>query len=321
SYRVGIFHQKRLKGAVVSVGNLTVGGTGKTPMVAWLAKRFSEAGARTAVLCRGYRPLPRRSEAGDDPRIAEGWNDETALLHGRLGSDVELGANANRYEKGRELEDIGVECFVLDDGFQHLQLARDVDIVMVDATNPFGGGHVLPAGRLREPVSALRRADIIVITRSDHAPAVEAVVRRYSEAPIMYAQTELVGIEPYGADLNSPVEAAREGKKIFAFCGIGNPAAFLDDLKRWGLSVVGHAKFRDHYFYAEHDVANLEAQAAAVSADALVCTEKDIYDLMPLRTKRIPIHFCKISLRINEEERLWHAIVEMISRRKPGALR
>ncbi len=320
SYRSGLFRQQRLSSTVVSVGNLTVGGTGKTPMVVWLAKRFSAGDVKTAVLCRGYKPLPRRPETEDSWRVPEGWNDEAALLHERLGDDVEIGASPNRYEKGRELEARGVQCFVLDDGFQHLQLARDVDIVMIDATNPFGDGHVIPSGRLREPISALRRADIIVITRSGHAPAVEAVIRRHSHAPIFYAQTELVSLEVRGTRGASVEKFRPEGKKFFAFCGIGNPAAFLGDLKSWGFSIAGHAQFRDHHLYTERDVADLEARATAVGADALICTEKDTYDLMLLVTQRIPICFCKISLRFDDEERLWRTILETIRRKKPGAL-
>jgi tetraacyldisaccharide 4'-kinase len=319
-YRNGILRQKRLKGIVVGVGNLTVGGTGKTPMVVWLAKRFSAAGVKTAVLCRGYKPLPQRAETSDRSDVSEGWNDEAALLHERLGNEVEIGANANRYEKGRELEGRGVECFVLDDGFQHLQLARDVDIVMIDATNPFGGGHVLPAGRLREPISALKRADVVVITRSEHAPAVEAMIRRHSDAPIFYAQTELLTLEVRGAGSNSVEKIIPEGKKFFAFCGIGNPGAFLSDLRSWGFSVAGYAKFQDHHLYTERDVADLEARAVAVGADALICTEKDSYDLTSLETQRIPICFCKISLRFNDEEGLWRTVAEAIRRKKPGAL-
>lgn len=289
-------------------------------MVVWLAKRFSAAGVKTAVLCRGYRPLPHGTALADSSGIAEGWNDEAALLHQRLGPAVEIGANANRYAKGRDLESSGVKCFVLDDGFQHLQLARDVDIVMIDATNPFGGGHVILAGRLREPTSALRRADIVVITRSDHAPAVEAVIRRHSNAPIFYAQTELVSLEVRGL-MGSLVEKFRpEGKKFFAFCGIGNPGAFLSDLKSWGFSIVGHANFRDHHLYTKHDLADLEARAMAAGADALICTEKDIYDLTSLKTERIPICFCRISLRFNDEDALWRTIVDAIHRKKPGVL-
>jgi len=321
SYRASILRQQHLNGIVISVGNLTVGGTGKTPFVVWLAERFAQTGKMTAVLCRGYRPLPQRSRASEAPEIAEGWNDETLLLRSRLDKRVRFGVGARRFDQGRELERLGVECFILDDGFQHLQLARDVDIVLVDATNPFGGGRLLPAGRLREPISALRRADVVVVTRSEQAPATEAVIQRYTSAPIYCARTELLGIEAYCEPADPARRETPAGKKCFAFCGIGNPPAFFDDLKKWGIHLAGHATFRDHHLYTERDVSELEARAIAADADALLCTEKDIYDLTPLRTARFPVFFCKIALRFNNEEALWQTILDKIERQRLGPSR
>jgi tetraacyldisaccharide 4'-kinase len=316
TYRTRIFHQRRLRGVVISVGNLTVGGTGKTPMVVWLAQHFAASGKTTAVLSRGYRPLPQPSRLADGTEIPQGWNDEAALLHNRLGNKVEIGVGADRFAKGRELESRGVECFILDDGFQHLQIARDLDIVLLDATNPFGGGHLLPAGRLREPISALRRADIVVITRSEDAPATEAIIQRHTSAPIFYAHTELLGIEIYNQPSSANHNQPTGNQKFVAFCGIGNPSAFFDDLAKWGIQLVGHATFRDHHLYTEADLSELESRVLAVGADALLCTEKDIQDLTPLRTNRLPISFCKITLRFNDEASLWQTILDKLARAK-----
>ncbi|HLW81004.1 MAG TPA: tetraacyldisaccharide 4'-kinase [Candidatus Acidoferrales bacterium] len=313
TYRAGIFQQKRLRGVVVSVGNITVGGTGKTPMVAWVARRFVDNGRRVGVLARGYRPL---QGVGAVHGAAAGWNGEIALLHARLGRRVHFGVGANRFEKGKELEERGVNGFVLDDGFQHQQLARDVNIVMIDATNPFGGGHLLPSGRLREPISALRRANIIVIHRAEKAPAVEAVIRRYSAAPIFFSQTKLLGVEPFG-DAEITVAPARR-RKFFAFCGIGNPSSFLADLKRWDISVLGHRIFRDHHRYSPNDIASLSREAVAAGADALLCTEKDTYDLPSTAAMPVPIFFCKIALQFNDEEGLWRTIQELAEKNKGG---
>ena len=325
TYRVGIIHQRRLRGVVISVGNLTVGGTGKTPMVVWLAQRLAASGKKTAVLCRGYRPLPQSSHFADGMKIPEGWNDEAALLRNRLVGKVEIGVGANRFAKGRELESRGVKCFILDDGFQHLQLARDLDIVLLDATSPFDGGHLLPAGRLREPMSALRRAGIIVITRSEHPPATEAIIQRHTSAPTFYARTELLSIETYSQPSNATNNQTTGNEKYFAFCGIGNPSAFFDDLAKWGIQVTGHGTFRDHHLYTEADLSNLESRALGTDADALLCTEKDIQDLTPLRTNRLPIFFCKIALRFNDEEGLWQTILGRLahanSETKSGSLR
>ena len=320
AYRGGLLRQKRLDGVVVSVGNITTGGTGKTPMVVRLAQRFVASGKKLGVLSRGYRPLPdERAVSGKAPD-ARGWNDEVALIHGRLGAQVELGIGARRFEKGKELERRGVDCFILDDGFQHLQLARDVDIVMIDATKPFGGGHALPSGRLREPVSSLRRADIVVIHRAaERAPGTEAVIRRYSAAPVFYSQTKLVQLEQY-REVNDPSGVVKK-RRVFAFCGIGNPGAFFADLKKWGMEIAGHESFRDHHHYTQDDIAGLESKARAAGAEALICTEKDIYDLPANFAIRMPILFCKIELEFNDEEGLWQTIVNMIERRKPGKMR
>jgi tetraacyldisaccharide 4'-kinase len=316
AYRAGLFRPKRLEGMVVSVGNLTTGGTGKTPMVVWLAQRFVDSGRKVGVLSRGYRALPGGAGASGHLPDARPWNDEVALLHGRL-SQVGLGIGARRFEKGRELERRGVDCFILDDGFQHLQLARDVDIVMIDAAKPFGGGHVLPSGRLREPVSALRRADVVVIHRApERVPAIEAVLRRHSAAPVFYSQTKLLQREEYRGTRHTA--AVAPNGRFFAFCGIGNPAAFFADLKKWGVEVAGRESFRDHHHHTQGDIDRLESKARAAGAEALICTEKDIYDLPAALVVRMPIVFCKMDLEFNDEEGLWRTIVNLMESKRSG---
>jgi tetraacyldisaccharide 4'-kinase len=313
AYNAGLLRQLRLRSTVVSVGNIITGGTGKTPMVLWIAQRLAESGKKVGILSRGYRPLPQ--DSGSGAAAKQGWNDEVALLHGRLGERAEIGVGANRFEKGRELEKRGVNCFVLDDGFQHLELARDVDIVMIDATNPFGGGRALPSGRLREPLSALSRAGVFVIHRTmERVPAIEAVIRRHSAAPIYFSQTKLLGWQSHRGSEGK--EFPETGHKYFAFCGIGNPTAFFADLKNWGgIAVGGHHTFRDHHRYTQLDISNLQAEARGIGAAALVCTEKDIYDLPDPMTVSLPIFFCKIALQFNDEEGLWRSIVEAIERK------
>ena len=312
SYRTGILRQKRLNGIVVSVGNITTGGTGKTPMVIWLTQRFIQNGDKVGVLSRGYRPLPRSDSAGEMEGSLK-WNDEMALVHGRLGANIEYGVNANRFVAGKELESRGINCFILDDGFQHLQLARDVNIVMIDGMQPFGGGHVLPMGRLREPLSALRRADIIVIHRcEERSLESEAEVRRYTRAPILFSQTELVDVRLWGASEEEQVVAS--GRKFFAFCGIGNPSGFLADLKRWRIQVSGQRFFRDHHRYTRRNLADLEIAARKAGADTLICTEKDIYDLPAGVTIGLPVLFCRIGMRFNDEEGLWRTILTKVEK-------
>ena len=309
AYATKIFRQRRLNGMVISVGNLTVGGTGKTPMVLWIAERLLAEGKSVGILTRGYRgksagPVTESKTAGESETI---WtSDEVQLLKARLSNRVMFGIGADRYKNGLALAARGVKWFILDDGFQHLQLARNVDIVLIDARKPFGGGHLLPAGRLREPRGALKRADVIVITRSSRAPAIESVVRHYSSAPIFYARTELDPIRSRsGAQLTS---AELRGKALFAFCGIGNPGAFYSDLREWGFHITGNKSFRDHHRFTASDLANIEKEARKVGAEGLICTEKDSFNL-PDTLPSMDLWVCAISLRVDREEEFWLTVL------------
>lgn len=285
-------------------------------MVIWLAQRFMQDGKKVGILSRGYRPLPQ-SRASSKNEAAPRFNDEMALIHGRLGTNAEYGIDKNRFRAGKQLETRGVHHFVLDDGFQHVQLARDVNIAMIDGMQPFGGGHVLPAGRLREPLSGLQRADIVVIHRiGERAPAMEAVIRRHTAAPIFYSQTELQDLKLW-ANCNAQ-DVASNGGRFFAFCGIGNPSGFLGDLKRWGIEIAGCRSFRDHHRYTAQDLASLEMAARKAGADSLICTQKDIYDLPPDVEIGLPLCFCRIGMRFNDEEHLWECILKRIESKREG---
>jgi tetraacyldisaccharide 4'-kinase len=311
AYRKGILRRRHLDGVVISVGNLTVGGTGKTPMVLWIAERLLAEGKSVGILTRGYRGKTvsgsvEKSQTADDSAPVS-TSDEVQLLQSRLQNRALFGVGADRYKNGVALAGRGVKWFILDDGFQHLQLARAVDVVLVDASKPFGGGHLLPAGRLREPRSALKRADLIVITRSTHAPAVESVIRRYSDAPIFYARTELSSIYSRW----QPEHAVAEGraKPLFAFCAIGNPAAFIADLRDWGFQIAGYKSFPDHHRYSPADITAIEKEARKMGATSLICTEKDRFNL-DQAAPSMDLLVCAISLRVDQEEDFWRALME-----------
>ncbi len=306
AYRKGILRQRRLDGMVISVGNLTTGGTGKTPMVLWIAQRLLADGRSAAILTRGYR--------GEGDGVAS-TSDEAQLLRARLGDRVALGVGADRFARGSELAKRGIESFVLDDGFQHLQLARDVDIVLIDATSPFGGGHLLPAGRLREPLSALSRADVIVITRSDHATAVEAAIRRNSDAPIFYARAHLEYIQEFRGESSGTKYPEAHSRKWFAFSGIGNPAAFRADLREWGLDVAGYKAFPDHHRYTAQEMKAIEDAAHAVGANAIICTEKDSFNLSRVPLPAMDLYWGCISLQINREQQFWQTVMTVAESR------
>jgi tetraacyldisaccharide 4'-kinase len=328
-YRAGMFREERLDGVVISVGNLTVGGTGKTPMVLYLAERLLAEGKQVAVLTRGYRGFlkgsgDQRASAGAAHSASQGTVDEPALLRNRVGSHPEqlarfrVAIGADRAASGREARAAGFDWFLLDDGFQHFQLARDLDIVLIDSSNPFGGGRLLPSGRLREPKSGLTRADIIVITRGTHAPAIEAVVRRYSSAPIFYATLRLDGIvradEP-GAVVPENVWRPR---RYFAYCGIGNPNSFFGGLREWGVTVAGTARFPDHHIYSSGDRERVESDAKSAGADALLCTEKDFFNFGAAWRGALPVFYARVSIEMQNADAFWTAAEEIFSERRPG---
>jgi tetraacyldisaccharide 4'-kinase len=314
AYRAGIVRQHRLDGAVISVGNLTTGGTGKTPMVLWIAERLLAEGNSVGILTRGYGGEPAvTGTSGKAP--VESTCDEVQLLKARLGDRVAFGVGANRFARGLELGQRGVRWFVLDDGFQHLQLGRDVDIVLIDAAKPFGGGHLLPAGRLREPQSALARAGLIVITRSNHAPVVEAVVRRESNAPIFYARVELDSVRTFDGGYPGREDSEARTRKLFAFCGIGNPSAFVADLGNWGFRIVGQKFFADHHRYTQQDARAIERGVRETGADAAICTEKDIFNLTGVHRVCFGVLYCRISLHIERADQFWRAMMAMVDSR------
>jgi tetraacyldisaccharide 4'-kinase len=314
-YTRGILRKRKLPGTVISVGNLTVGGTGKTPMVLAIADHLAAEGKHAAILTRGYRGTADTGPSGVPQ------SDEVALLRERLGGKVQLGVGANRYKSGTILARHGVDWFVLDDGFQHLKLSRDADVVLVDATDPFGDGMVLPAGRLREPLAALRRADLVVITRSVQAPspAIEAMIRRHTNCPIFYATTRLESVLRIPRlDVALPEEDWQKAR-FLAFCGIGNPTAFFEDLRSWGFRVAQQRSFADHHVYAAREVVELELAASNCGAEALLCTEKDVWNLRNVQFAALPVYCCRVCFELTDN--FWSALRETERFGKAGEAR
>ena len=282
-------------------------------MVLWIAQRLLAEGKRVGILTRGYRGEVAVAPAqGSSPASAEGeaTSDEVRLLKARLGEQIAFGVGGDRFANGQRLAKQGVTWFVLDDGFQHLQLARDVDIVLIDATNPFGGGKLLPAGRLREPRGALARADVVVITRSDHSPAIEAAVSRDSDAPIFYARPRLDAVRVWRGQHPGEEDTDARSRKLFAFCGIGNPGAFVSDLRQWGLQIVGQRFFPDHHRFTAQDAAQIESDARTAGADGVICTEKDIFNLGGAGWSSFGVRYCSISMQMDNEGEFWPAITQ-----------
>ncbi len=276
---------------VVSVGNLTLGGTGKTPMVEWVARWYRALGVRVAILSRGY---------GD----ASGINDEGRVLEENLPDVPHLqGVDRSRLADCA-VEELESQLLVLDDGFQHRRLARDLDLVLLDALDPFGLGRSFPRGLLREPVSSLRRAGVVVLSRADLVDQpTRAAIRARAEraagplrwATARHAPRDLVG----GSEVTEPLESAR-GRKVVAFCGIGNPEGFRRTLEGLGVELADFRIFRDHHPYTASDVAELSGWARATGAELALTTQKDSVKLRLDALGLVPLRALRVGLEVLE---------------------
>jgi tetraacyldisaccharide 4'-kinase len=283
------FKQRRLKATVISVGNLTVGGTGKTPMVIWLAEKFLADEKHVAILSRGYRG-------------ANGTSDEIELMKFRLQGRVSFGVGKNRFAEGRRLESQhSIDVFLLDDGFQHLELARNLDILLMDASRPLAGESLLPAGRLREPLAAMSRANLIIFTRAETASGTLEAIGKLHQYPVFAASTRLLGFRRFGGE-NTLLGANDIGAgPFFAFCGLGNPEAFFRDLGNWGLAVCGQAIFPDHHHYTQREMLAIEQAGKRVGAQVFVTTEKDAQNVDDLKFEEAPLYIAVIDVVVTPE--------------------
>lgn len=271
----------RVGAPVISVGNLTVGGTGKTPMVAWLARYFRNQDLRVGLISRGYG-----AEAG-------AVNDEALELEQRL-PDVPHLQNPDRVAAAQiAIEELESQLILLDDAFQHRRIARDLDIVLLDALEPFGFEHLLPRGTLRETLAGLRRADVVVLTRADllGADARQAIRQR-----VLRYRPDVVWVEASHAPQTlrnstggtAPI-AHLAGQRVAAFCGIGNPAGFRHTIQSCGYQLAELREFPDHYHYTSSDVQTLVEWTDKLDVAAVVCTCKDLVKLAVPRLGRRPL--------------------------------
>ncbi len=292
-FDLGLRKVARAPVPVVSVGNLTLGGTGKTPCVEYVAGFYRDLGLRVAVLSRGYG-----SEAGH--------NDEAMVLEENL-PDVPHLQDPDRVAAARiAVEELDSEVLVLDDGFQHRRLARDLDIMLIDATRPLDREYLFPRGTLREPVSGLKRTGMVVLTRADQVEPESLghqrqwLRERFPALPVataVHAPVELVG----AGDSRAVTEL--KGKPVGAFCGIGNPEAFRRTLADLGAEVVAFRAFPDHHPYARADVDDLRAWAVKLPAGVVVATtQKDFVKLRLTDLADRPVWAVRIGLRFTDGE-------------------
>ncbi len=310
-YRHGWVAARRLPAKVIGVGNLTLGGTGKTVVVAHLAGWLRDRGLRVGIVSRGYGrrasgvrvvsdgsgPLLDVDEAGDEPYL---------LARALPGVAVVVGAD--RYQAGRlAIERFRSHYLLLDDAFQNLAVVKDVEILLINARDPWGSGELFPAGVLREPLPALARADWIILTRADGAEpsGLSAAIRGYNDrAPILRASYAPGEVSVRGEPGALPPEHLR-GKRCLGFAGIADPASFEGLARASGAVLLDFRPFRDHHPYTQRDLASLEAQARALGADALLTTEKDAVRLPAEAPLNVPLWVLRIRLQILQEEPGW----------------
>ena len=305
-YDAGWLRKHQLPAPVICVGNLTVGGTGKTPMAIWLCRRLHKQGKQVAILTRGYK--------GDG---AQG-NDETQLLQQAL-PQAALVVDHDRVRGGRRaIREFHPDVLVLDDGMQHRRLHRDLDIVMIDSTCPFGYEALLPRGLLREPMRQLRRADIVVLSRSDliGKEPLAALTKQIDnllttanadkgtpeKKVIVYSRH--LPVEIFDAGGVALGLTAIKGKRVLAFCGIGQPEAFVCTLSRLGAEVVATEFFDDHHRFDATDAHQLALRADKINADCMVTTEKDWVKIKGLAEEPATrLYWLKIEMVLTEGEK------------------
>ena len=336
-YQRGLLRKRRLRACTVCVGNLTVGGVGKTPMVAWLAERLHGQGYRVGILTRGYGRSSDRAVSvvapGSKPPLSETGDEVQLLLRRleRLGIEAPIAIGADRYRAGTELEGrYAVEVLIMDDGFQHLQLSRDVNLLLVDVTRPFAGGYMMPLGRLREPVSAAARADVIVLTRTDAGRQYQAfeddLGRLNPGAPVLHARhTVVTAVE---AATGRAVPAAElANKRLLGVCGLGNPSSFQRSLRELGAASLSFLSFPDHHRYTLRDIARIAKAARQQQAEVLVTTEKDLMNFSEAdvgikgggTSVDLPFFWLEIETEVADADELLRKIESKVAMRREEA--
>ncbi|MBM4300434.1 MAG: tetraacyldisaccharide 4'-kinase [Deltaproteobacteria bacterium] len=315
-YARGLRKARRLPAPVVSVGNLTVGGAGKTPVVAFLARLWRDRGKRVAILSRGYGGRSRsvtcisdgQNTYGKPPEVGE----EPYWLARTL-PGVAVYTGACRYAAGMAAwEKCKPDLFLLDDGFQHFQLHRDLDLVLLDAASPFGNGHLLPRGPLREPLAALAAAQSLILTRFDrerHQAQFATIHRAFPDKPLLTATIAPLSVTAYpGGQAQAP--AALRHQALMAFAGLARPEVFAATLQALGVDLKGFRIFPDHHAFSHEELDNLTETARALGAGGLVTTGKDWARLGERWDGGVRLWVLEVEARLGEPEQ----VLELLDR-------
>lgn len=322
-------NQKKLPCKVISIGNITVGGTGKTPSTIAITEEAKKRGFKPCILTRGYKGKikgPCFISKGDGPLMSEQEAGDEPILMAEKLKGVPIIKCADRYKGGifaiqnlkSQISSIESQIiFILDDGFQHWNLFRDRDILLIDGKNPFGNRRLLPLGQLREPLSAIRRADIIVLTKMDNSAMsqstthgqskvdglIEEIKLYNSKAPIFLAEHHPSKFITTAGD-SLPLEWANE-KKFFGFCGIGNPESLIQTLFTSGVELTGFKIYRDHYRYRMKDLEIIKKSAEQSGANWIVTTEKDI---MRLKEFSLPENLVTLAIEFTVDKKFYEEV-------------
>jgi tetraacyldisaccharide 4'-kinase len=304
--------QHRLPHPVISVGNITIGGTGKTPATIAIAEEAISRGFAPVVLTRGYRGMSKGSCLVSDREMVllsvEEAGDEPVVMAERL-RGVPIVKSANRYEGGMFALQKLPHCpkpmlFILDDGFQHWALDRDVDVVLVDGMNPFGNRKLLPLGPLRGPLSELKEADIMVVTKTKNEALAEELYTINNNAPVFYSDYKVTGLR--GKDGSQSDLSHLSNKKVYAFCGIANPESFRKTLQQSDCILLELKKFRDHHRYTQKEMDVIFKMAGELAVDLIITTEKDMVKTRDM--KEIPQNIFSLEISFNIEKRFYNEL-------------
>jgi tetraacyldisaccharide 4'-kinase len=325
-YRLGMLRSRRLSCPVISIGNLTLGGSGKTPVAALAVSTLQALGARPAVVSRGYGRHSRglrvvSDRAGIRLRAREG-GDEPVLLAERL-PGVPVVVGESRYEAGRvAVERLGADAVVVDDGYQHRALHKDLEVLVVGGREPWGNGRLFPRGRLREPLTAIGRAHLVVVTNATATVRdVAATIRRHNDrAPLVSAGYELEGVRRAGAEAAQP-GARVAGHRLLAFAGLASPRGFAETVAATGAGAIGLVEFPDHHWYTARELAELAERARAGGAEGLITTEKDWVRIRDLSLPPVALWVVSVSMSLRSGAGAWHEALARVwtSAATPGA--
>jgi len=330
AYETDYLKQRKLDATVISVGNLTLGGAGKTPMVEYIARYLRSEGHSVAVLTRGYARSSSGMRLLNDPAAANQptaeksyreYGDEPLMLARSL-PDIPIIVDKQRFEAGRLAErQFASEVLLLDDAYQHLSLSRDLNILLIDATDPLGGFEMTPFGRLREPLYGIKRADAIIITRADRPfdqGQIQAIIKYYcgDKVPVMYFYSTITRLRHLATgeiyDAGNFV-----GWNVAIACGIGNPEAFAEDILQIGINIVSESFFADHHPFTQQDLDRITSAARDAGADAIVTTVKDSVRLEGLTHGDVPIYAAELDLQSDDEVRLKSLLLRTVTIRRP----